>query len=445
MEIIPLLLLVLVCAALVLGYPVALTLAGVSILFSLLCIPAGIFDPDIFKSIPLRIFGIMNNVTLLAVPLFIFMGTILEKSGIAGRMLENMALAFKNFRGGLSISIIVVGALLAASTGIVGATVVTMGLMSLPVLIQQGYKKDFSSGLVAATGTLGQIIPPSIALVLLGDVMSNAYQRAQNNMGIFSQKTVTVGDLFIGAIVPGILICSSYLLYTIYQNSKNENIQFLHDLASPPRTEILKTLALPLMLIVLVLGSIIGGIATPTEAAAIGAMGAMVIALINGKLSLNFLKETSEKTAIVTTMIFTILIGASIFSLIFRGVGGDDLIELIFSGIPGGPYAALIFVLLIVFLLGFILDFIEICYVIVPLVAPPLLMMGFDPVWLAVLLAINLQTSFLTPPFGFSLFYLRGVADASIKTSEIYKGVIPFILIQLLILMLVLIFPSIVL
>ena len=438
MEIIPLLLLVLVCAALVLGYPVALTLAGVSILFSLLCIPAGIFDPDIFKSIPLRIFGIMNNVTLLAVPLFIFMGTILEKSGIAGRMLENMALAFKNFRGGLSISIIVVGALLAASTGIVGATVVTMGLMSLPVLIQQGYKKDFSTGLVAATGTLGQIIPPSIALVLLGDVMSNAYQRAQNNMGIFSQKTVTVGDLFIGAIIPGILICSSYLLYTIYQNSKNVNIQFLPDLVSPPKTEILKTLALPLVLIVLVLGSIIGGIATPTEAAAIGAMGAMIIALINGKLSLNFLKETSEKTAIVTTMIFTILIGASIFSLIFRGVGGDDLIELIFSGIPGGPYAALIFVLVIVFLLGFILDFIEICYVIVPLVAPPLLMMGFDPVWLAVLLAINLQTSFLTPPFGFSLFYLRGVADASIKTSEIYKGVIPFILIQLLILIVVL-------
>ena len=445
MEIIPLLLLVLVCAALVLGYPVALTLAGVSILFSILCIPAGIFDPDIFKSIPLRIFGIMNNVTLLAVPLFIFMGTILEKSGIAGRMLENMALAFKNFRGGLSISIIVVGALLAASTGIVGATVVTMGLMSLPVLIQQGYKKDFSTGLVAATGTLGQIIPPSIALVLLGDVMSNAYQRAQNNMGIFSQKTVTVGDLFIGAIIPGILICSSYLLYTIYQNSKNVNIQFLPDLVSPPKTEILKTLALPLVLIVLVLGSIIGGIATPTEAAAIGAMGAMIIALINGKLSLNFLKETSEKTAIVTTMIFTILIGASIFSLIFRGVGGDDLIELIFSGIPGGPYAALIFVLVIVFLLGFILDFIEICYVIVPLVAPPLLMMGFDPVWLAVLLAINLQTSFLTPPFGFSLFYLRGVADASIKTSEIYKGVIPFILIQLLILIIVLIFPGVIL
>ena len=445
MEIIPLLLLVLICCALLLGYPVAMTLAGVSILFALICIPAGIFDPNIFKSIPLRIFGIMNNVTLLAVPLFIFMGTILERSGIAARMLKNMASAFKNIKGGLSISIIVVGALLAASTGIVGATVVTMGLMSLPVLIQQGYKKDFSAGLIAATGTLGQIIPPSIALVLLGDVMSNAYQRAQNNMGIFSQKTVTVGDLFVGAIVPGLLICGSYLIYTIYQNSKNSNIQFLPNAELPKSVEIVKTLALPLILIFLVLGSIIVGIATPTEAAAIGASGAMIIALINGKLTLSFLKETSEKTAIVSTMIFTILIGASIFSLIFRGVGGDDLIELIFSSIPGGPYTALIFVLVLVFLLGFILDFIEICYVIVPLVAPPLLMMGFDPVWLAILLAINLQTSFLTPPFGFSLFYLRGVADTSIKTLEIYKGVIPFILIQLFILIMVLIFPIIVL
>ena len=445
MEIIPLALLVFVCAALLLGYPVALTLSGVSILFAAICIPFGIFDPDILKSIPLRIFGIMNNVTLLAVPLFIFMGTVLEKSGVAAKMLENMALAFKNIRGGLSISIIVVGTLLAASTGIVGATVVTMGLMSLPVLIQQGYKKDFSSGLVAATGTLGQIIPPSIALVLLGDVMSNAYQRAQNDMGIFSQKTVTVGDLFVGAIVPGILICISYVLYTIYQNSKNPNIVSLSDAATTPITEILKTLALPLMLIIMVLGSIIAGIATPTEASAIGAMGAMLITIVNGKFNLSFLKETSEKTAIVSTMIFTILIGASIFSLIFRGVGGDDLIDLIFSAIPGGPYAALIFVLIIVFLLGFILDFIEICYVIVPLVAPPLLMMGFDPVWLAVLLAINLQTSFLTPPFGFSLFYLRGVADASIKTADIYRGVVPFILIQLLVLIMVLIFPSIIL
>ena len=445
MEIIPLLLLVLICLALLFGYPVAFTLSGVSILFALICIPFGIFDESILKSIPLRIFGIMNNVTLLAVPLFIFMGTVLERSGIAAKMLENMALAFKNIRGGLSISIIAVGALLAASTGIVGATVVTMGLMSLPVLIQQGYKKDFSSGLVASTGTLGQIIPPSIALVLLGDVMSNAYQRAQNNMGIFSQQTVTVGDLFIGAIVPGIMICLGYLIYTIYQNYKNPNILFEPEANSASFKDILKTLALPLLLIILVLGSIIAGIATPTEASAIGAAGALLIALINGKLSLGFIKETSQKTAIVSTMIFTILIGASIFSLIFRGVGGDDLIDLVFGSLPGGPYTALIFVLIFVFLLGFILDFIEICYVIVPLVAPPLLMMGFDPVWLAILIAINLQTSFLTPPFGFSLFYLRGVADESIKTSEIYRGVIPFIFIQLLVLITVLFLPFLVL
>ena len=445
MEIIPLLLLVLICLALLFGYPVAFTLSGVSILFALICIPFGIFDESILKSIPLRIFGIMNNVTLLAVPLFIFMGTVLERSGIAAKMLENMALAFKNIRGGLSISIIAVGALLAASTGIVGATVVTMGLMSLPVLIQQGYTKDFSSGLVASTGTLGQIIPPSIALVLLGDVMSNAYQRAQNNMGIFSQQTVTVGDLFIGAIVPGIMICLGYLIYTIYQNHKNPNILFEPEAKSASFKNILKTLALPLLLIILVLGSIIAGIATPTEASAIGAAGALLIVLINGKLSLGFIKETSQKTTIVSTMIFTILIGASIFSLIFRGVGGDNLIDLVFGSLPGGPYTALIFVLIFVFLLGFILDFIEICYVIVPLVAPPLLMMGFDPVWLAILIAINLQTSFLTPPFGFSLFYLRGVANESIQTSEIYRGVIPFIFIQLLVLITVLFLPFLVL
>ena len=441
MELVPLLLLVIICLALLAGYPVALTLGGISILFALICIPFGIFDLTIFKSIPIRIFGIMNNITLLAVPLFIFMGTILEKSGIAASMLKNMASAFRGIKGGLSISIIVVGALLAASTGIVGATVVTMGLMSLPILVNQGYEKSFSAGLVASTGTLGQIIPPSIALVLLGDVMSNAYQRAQNDMGIFSQQTVTVGDLFIGAIVPGALICIGYLIYTIYKNQTNQSI---NDHAIDPKINIInlfKTLALPFFLIFLVLGSIFAGIATPTEAAAIGAFGALVIALVNGKINFTFIKESSEKTAIVSTMIFTILIGASIFSLIFRGVGGDDLINLIFSSIPGGSYTALIFVLVIIFLLGFILDFIEICYVIVPLVAPPLLMMGFDPVWLAILFAINLQTSFLTPPFGFSLFYLRGVADQSIQTAEIYKGVIPFIGIQLLVLLLVIIFP----
>ena len=445
MEIIPLLLLILICVTLLIGYPVALTLAGTSILFALICIPFGVFDPTIFKSIPIRIFGIMNNVTLLAVPLFIFMGTILEKSGIAAEMLENMAQAFRGTRGGLSVSIIIVGALLAASTGIVGATVVTMGLMSLPILIKQGYEKDFSSGLVASTGTLGQIIPPSIALVLLGDVMSNAYQRAQNNMEIFSQQTVTVGDLFIGAIVPGILICAGYLFYTIFKNSNNPYIKDNFTKPSINKYELFKTLALPIFLIILVLGSIFAGVATPTEASAIGAFGAMVIALINKKINFKFIKETSEKTAVISTMIFTILIGASIFSLIFRGVGGDALIDLMFRSLPGGSYTALIFVLIIIFLLGFILDFIEICYVIVPLVAPPLLMLGFDPVWLAILFAVNLQTSFLTPPFGFSLFYLRGVADDSIQTSEIYRGTIPFILIQLTILILIMVFPILIL
>ena len=445
MELIPLLLLVLICCALLIGYPVAFTLAGISILFALICIPFGVFDPTIFKSIPLRVFGIMNNVTLLAVPLFIFMGTILEKSGIAAKMLENMAAAFRNTKGGLSISIIFVGALLAASTGIVGATVVTMGLMSLPLLINQGYEKSFSSGLVASTGTLGQIIPPSIALVLLGDVMSNAYQRAQNDMNIFSQQTVTVGDLFIGAIIPGIMICLGYLIYTVYKNHKNLNLKDYSKKDSIKKTELLKTLALPVLLIFLVLGSIFAGIATPTEASAIGAFGALMIAAVNGKINFKFLKETSEKTAVISTMIFAILIGASIFSLIFKNVGGDDLIHLMFNALPGGSYTALFFVLLIIFLLGFILDFIEICYVIIPLVAPPLLMMGLDPVWLAILFAIILQTSFLTPPFGFSLFYLRGVADESIRTTDIYKGVVPFIVIQLIILLLVIVFPGLIL
>ncbi len=446
MELIPLILLIMICIALLMGYPVAFTLAGLSILFALICIPFGIFDPTIFKSIPIRIyFGIMNNMTLLAVPLFIFMGTILEKSGIAAKMLENMADAFKNTKGGLSISIIIVGALLAASTGIVGATVVTMGLMSLPILINQGYEKSFSTGLVASTGTLGQIIPPSIALVLLGDVMSNAYQAAKYSTPSMSSQTVTVGDLFIGAIVPGIMICVGYLIYAIYKNKNNVHLKDYSNEKLINKIEIIKTLALPVILIFSVLGSIFGGIATPTEASAIGAFGALIIALINRKVSIKFLMETSEKTAVVSTMIFAILIGASIFSLIFRGVGGDELINLIFSVIPGGSYTALFFVLLIIFLLGFILDFIEICYVIVPLVAPPLLMMGLDPVWLAILFAIILQTSFLTPPFGFSLFYLRGVADESIKTADIYKGVVPFIIIQLCILFLVIIFPGLIL
>ena len=438
MEIIPLLLIALICGALILGYPVAFTLAGVSILYALLGIQFGFFEENLLRNIPIRIFGIMNNQTLLAVPLFVLMGVILERSGIAAKMLQDMAAIFRGTPSGLSISIIVVGALLAASTGIVGATVVTMGLMSLPALIKQGYSKEFSSGLVASTGTLGQIIPPSIALVLLGDVMTNAYQRAQNNLGIFSQKTVSVGDLFVGAIIPGIMIIIGYLAYAIY---KNRSKKFIHNGEPNYEINILITLLPPILLIFVVLGSIIAGIATPTEAAGVGALGAILIAMLNGKFDLKLLKETSFKAATVTTMIFSILIGASIFSLIFRGVGGDALVDEIFNLMPGGKYTALIFILVAIFIFGFILDFIEICYVIIPLVAPPLLMMGFDPVWLGILFAINLQTSFLTPPFGFSLFYLRGVADKDIRTQEIYRGVVPFICIQLTVLLMIILFP----
>ena len=442
MEIIPVLLIALICMALLVGYPVAFTLAGTSILFALLGIIFGFFDANLFKTLPMRIFGIMNNQTLLAVPLFVFMGVVLERSGIASKMLRDMAIVFKNTNSGLSISIIIVGALLAASTGIVGATVVTMGLMSLPAMLKQGYDKDFASGLVASTGTLGQIIPPSIALVLLGDVMSNAYQRAQNNLGVFSQETVSVGDLFVGAVVPGLMIVIGYLIYTILINRKKE---FVVIEETSGEANILKTLLPPATLIFVVLGSIIGGIATPTEAAGVGALGALIIAAINGNANLELIKITSYKAATVTTMIFSILIGASIFSLIFRGVGGDLLVDQIFEMMPGGKYTALFFILFAIFLFGFILDFIEICYVIIPLVAPPLLMMGFDPVWLGILMAINLQTSFLTPPFGFSLFYLRGVADASIKTTDIYRGVIPFIIIQILVLLFVIVFPFVIL
>ena len=419
------------------GFPVAFTLAGISVLYAFIGVIIGFFDVNLFKNIPIRIYGIMNNQTLLAVPLFIYMGVTLEKSGIAASMLSEMGKAFAKVKSGLGISIILVGTLLAASTGIVGATVVTMGLMSLPILLKQGYSKEFSTGLVAATGTLGQIIPPSIALVLLGDVMSNAYQRAQNNLGIFSQKTVSVGDLFIGAIIPGLLICVGYLIYTILVNRK----KILKVETDNQNTNLIRTLFPPFLLIFVVLGSIIAGVATPTEAAGIGALGSFMIATFSNKISINLFKDISFQSAKITTMIFAILIGSSIFSLVFRGIGGDDLIDQIFGALPGGPYTALLIILFGIFIIGFILDFIEICYVIVPLIAPPLLMMGFDPVWLSILLAIVLQTSFLTPPFGFSLFYLRGVAGDNIQTKEIYKGVVPFIVIQLVALALVILFP----
>ena len=440
-EYIPLVLFVVMCASLLLGFPVAFTLGGVSLIFAGLGSIFGIFDLYLLETIPNRLFGIMTNSTLVAVPLFVFMGVILEKSKIAEKLLESMSEIFGNLKSGLGISVIIVGALLAASTGIVGATVIAMGLISLPAMLKKGYSEEISTGLIAATGTLGQIIPPSIALVILGDVLATAYQQAQLSMGNFSAKSFSVGDLFVAAIIPGLLLVTAYSFYFIFNISeKNLNYEKSEE-KSVSLIDILKILIPPFLLIFSVLGSIILGVASPTEAAGIGAMGSILIALLNRKLSFSVLADAVKQTAFISSMVFMILIGASIFSLVFRGFGGEELITNLFGAIPGGLFGSMLIVMILVFLLGFILDFIEISFVVVPIVGPILIAMGADPLWLGIMLAINLQTSFLTPPFGFALFYLRGVTPEKIKTETIYKGVIPFIMIQILILCLVAYFP----
>jgi len=444
-ELMPILLFVFICLALMAGYPVAFTLGGVSLLFAGIGIVTGTFDGSYLSALPNRLFGIMNNQTMLAVPLFVFMGVMLEKSRVAEDLLESMSRLFGTLRGGLAISVCVVGALLAASTGIVGATVVTMGLLALPTMLRRGYDPAVATGTLAATGTLGQIIPPSIVLVLLGDVMSSAYQQAQLKMGIFSPKTVSVGDLFVGALFPGLLLVGMYILYII-----GVAIFQPHKLPALPQEELgpiewgklANALFPPLLLIGAVLGSILAGYATPTEAAALGAMGAMLLALVKRKLSFSQLRQVAYGTTEISAMVFMILIGASLFSLVFRGFGGEVLIEDVFAQLPGGVLGAFFLVMAVIFLLGFILDFIEITFVVVPIVGPVLMAMGMDPVWLGVMIALNLQTSFLTPPFGFALFYLRGVTPKSVPTSTIYKGVLPFILIQLFLLVIAYIYPG---
>ena len=425
-----------VCLVLLAGFPVAFTLAGTSLGFALLGYYLEVFDEAFLMALPNRMFGLMMNETLIAVPLFIFMGVMLEKAKVAENLLESMASLFGKFPGGLGISVTLVGMLLAASTGIVGATVVTMGLLALPSMMKRGYDPCISTGTICASGTLGQIIPPSIVLVLLGDVLSSAYQQAQLDMGIFSPKTISVGDLFAGALIPGLLLVCMYLTYliimAILKPQSMPSVQNDQDNASPKLADILKSLLPPLFLIISVLGSIIGGIATPTEAASVGAVGAILLAFLQNQLSFPVLKEVSQDTTRVTSMVFMILIGASVFSLVFRGFEGDELVQDLLSDLPGGVFGAMLIVMLVMFLLGFVLDFIEITFVVVPIVGPVLLAMGLDPVWLGVMIAINLQTSFLTPPFGFALFYLRGVAPASISTTQIYKGVAPFIVIQIL-------------
>lgn len=431
------------------GYPVAFVLAGTALLFAGLGHLLGIFDSAFLEALPNRLFGIMLNKTLIAVPLFVFMGIMLERSRIAENLLETMALLFGSMRGGIGISVMLVGTLLAASTGIVGATVVTMGLLSLPTMLKRGYDPRIAAGTICASGTLGQIIPPSIILILLGDVLSSAYQQAQLDMGIFSPETLSVSDLFIGAILPGLLLVSLYIVYLIFiarlkpgampAIPQQERTQSTGQL----KQQVIKQLLPPLLLIVVVLGSIIGGIATPTEASAVGAIGATLLAMSRRQLNLKIMRDVMQSTTRVSSMVFMILIGASIFSLVFRGFGGDDLIRDLLHDLPGGAFGALFTVMLVMFLLGFVLDFIEITFVVIPIVGPILLAMGIDPIWLGILIAINLQTSFLTPPFGFALFYLRGVAPAHIKTSDIYRGVMPFIAIQLLALVMIAQWPAI--
>jgi len=411
---------------LLLGFPVAFTLGAVAMLFG------GTFlGLDFFDLLPLRIWGIMTNFTLLAVPLFVFMGVFLEKSGLAEDLLETMGLLFGRVRGGLAVSIVVVGALLAATTGVVGATVVTMGIIALPALLKHRYHPALATGTIAAAGTLGQIIPPSIILILLGDVIG-----------------VPVGRLFIAAVTPGLLLILLFMAYVLF-------IAWLRPQHAPPvdaaqlaasggglLRRVLISLVPPLLLVVAVLGSIFFGIASPTESAAVGALGAMVLAALHRRLNLAHLRDAMRHTTRLTSMVFLILIGATAFGLVFRGMGGDMLVEDLMSALPGGEWGFLAVSMLLIFVLGFFLDFLEICFIVVPILAPIAAYLGIDLLWFAVLIAVNLQTSFLTPPFGFSLFYLKAAAPPEIRIQHIYRGIIPFVLIQVIILALLVVFPQ---
>jgi tripartite ATP-independent transporter DctM subunit len=435
-----------VAAALMAGFPVAFTLAGVGLLMAAIGVLTGTFDPVFLEAFPNRVFGIMTNETLIAVPVFVFMGVMLERSKMADQLLQALASVMHRIPGGLGLAVMLVGVLMAASTGIVGATVVTMGLLSLPTMLRHGYKPSVATGAICAAGTLGQIIPPSIVLILLADVLAKAYQQAQLRMGIFAPETVSVGELFAAALVPGLCLVAGYMIYLVVlailrpgsmpagEEDCDTDVSLLH---------LLKLMAGPLFLIVAVLGSIIKGIATPTEAASVGAVGAMLLAALARRLDRQTLVDTVRQTATVSSMVFLILLGASLFSLVFRGFGGDEEVHHLLESIPGGVGTALFVVMLVMFALGFVLDFIEITYIVVPLVAPALLAMGVSPVWLGVMIAVNLQTSFLTPPFGFALFYLRGVTPDSVPTAAMYRGVIPFIIIQLLMLLVLACWPGI--
>ena len=431
-EILAILMVVAVIAALMAGYPVALTLAGVSLMFGLFGHLLGVMGLGILGALPDRIYGVMTNDVLLAIPLFIFMGVMLERSRIAEDLLERMGRLFGRLRGGLGFSVVVVGALLAASTGIVGATAVTMGLIMLPAMMRHGYDPRLAAGTVAASATLAQIIPPSTVLVVLGDQLNNAYQSAQLAQGKFAPNVISVSDLFAGAILPGLLLVALYLAYLIGMAClRPTSCPAVSAVAASASTGLIEALLAPILLIAAVLGSILYGVATPTEAASVGAVGAMLLAARKARLR-DLLMPVVEKTTQITAMIFLILIGATQFSLVFRALGGDDMVNATLTNLPGGTDGALLAVMLAIFLLGFVMDAFEIIFVVVPIVAPALLKMpGVDPVWLGIMMAVNLQTSYMHPPLGPTLFYLRGVAPPEITTKHIYVGIIPFVLIQI--------------
>ena len=437
-----------VIGMLMLGFPVAFSLAGTSLIFGAIGYYLEVFDFSNLASLAGRYIGFMTNEVLVAVPLFVFMGVMLERSKIAEQLLLTMSKLFGNIRGGLGISVILVGALLAASTGVVGATVVTMGLISLPAMLRAGYDPKLASGVICASGTLGQIIPPSTVLIFMADMLAGINSQVQMSKGNFAPDPVSVGDLFAGAFIPGMILVVLYLLWMIFKA--------ITDPKSCPATpfsdeekkgivkEVMTAMVPPLLLIVAVLGSILLGIATPTEAASVGAVGATILAALRWRLSFTVLREAAVSTATITSMIFIILFGASVFSIVFRQMGGDNLVHEFLSGLPGGAIGAMIVVMIIMFILGFILDTFEIIFIVIPITAPVLLMLGLDPIWLGVMVGVNLQTSFLTPPFGFSLFYLRSVAPNSISTGMIYKGVIPFVCLQIFAIAILFVFPELV-
>lgn len=431
------------------GYPVAFALGGTSIVIACIASILGLTDITFVASIPSRIYGIVTNELLIAIPLFIFMGVVLEKSRIAEELLQTMGELFGSMRSGLAISVTLVGALLAAATGVVAASVITMGLLSLPAMLRAGYSKSFACGSICAAGTLGQIIPPSIVLIILADQVSASYQSAQMTMGNFAARTVSIIDLFAGAMVPSLFLVLGYITWQIifgliWPDSAPpvKSTRSGDESKSAQLWRLLRALVAPLALIIAVLGSILFGIATATEGAAVGAFGAMLLALMQRELTMERLRDVMLQTTQITAMIFTILIAAAMFSLVFRGFGGDYVISEALTTLPGGMYGALFVVMLVIFLLGFIIDYMEICFIVIPIVAPPLFIMGVDPIWFAILVALNLQSSFLTPPFGFALFYLRGVAPAGVATIDIYRGVVPFIVIQMLVVLLVAIVPT---